>query len=237
MKNFGWVYTLYNVMVDAANAVSLQMSAIGQFTPHLAVTLALTNPRDVPESLRIGVNADVDLLGTADNAPMHSLGIRTGMGMANYVHNATFLLSNRPNVTPVTTYWFGQQGDRTAYQWTQVSVEAIYGPDSGLAFSWQNLVLPASGSLNLTFELHSLGVSTPPLLSITTGITSQVQLPASVQLSGIVTAFLLDTEICIVGIIDNDLISGRSISSTSISSNSSFTFEIPQGGLRVGSHS
>jgi hypothetical protein len=226
----------YAIVVNSQHPTSLAMSATGQNTPRLAVTLTFTNPNDFLDNLRVGINTDVNFFNQADNAPMHSLGIRTGMGMTNGVHNLTFLLANRPNVTPVTTYWFGPYSNRGNYQWEQVSYAAMVGEDSALAFSWQDLILPAAGSLALTFEMHSLGVSAPPLLAITTGIPSEIQLPSSTRLRGTVATFRADTEICIVCVVDSDLTSGRSIWGTSISSNLTFEFEIPQGALHVGSH-
>jgi hypothetical protein len=198
-------YALYEILVsDAstpANPVTSRLSAMGQWTPRLAVTVMLENPDVFPQTVNVAVHADI-LLIDEDSPPMHSLDLRTGIGITNYADNVTFLLSNSQEVTPMTTYWFGPYGGRENHVWTQVSTQAVAGTDTGLAFSWQKCVVPASGSLNLTFVVHSLGVSAPPVLTITSTFPSAITLPSSISVRGSATTSLFDASICIVGVAD-----------------------------------
>jgi hypothetical protein len=202
----------------------------------MAVTVALDNPDVRPQSARLAIYSSASLLG-ASMVTLHSLDLRSGLAITSDRATVTFLFSNHADVAPVTTYWFGPSADRSLNMWAQSSSAPLYGGDTSVVFSWQNCVVPASGTLNLTFVVHSEQVSSRPVLTITSAIPSAVILPASLSLMGSVATVRFDASICLVGVINGDLTWSRSIWGTSISSASQFTIQIPQSALPPGNHS
>jgi hypothetical protein len=91
--------------------------------------------------------------------------------------------------------------------------------------------------LNLTFVLHLLGGSSRPILSIASTFPSAITVQSSVSISGNLVISLFDESIGIVGVVDGNLASGRSIWESRISSGANFGIEILRSILRPGSHS
>jgi hypothetical protein len=186
--------------------------------------------------VNVGVSSVVNFLGV-DDAPVSQLGIRTGMTISDYARNITLILSNRPDVTPVSTFWFGYFGSMDANRWSQSLVDSFSGFDSACAFSWQSVVVPAYGTVNLVFIIQSIPKSDPPVLDMSsTSLPASVHHTSSITLIGTATSQVFETNIALVGVVDNDLANRRSVWGSSIVSGSLFSISVPAETIGGGYH-
>ncbi|OHT13727.1 hypothetical protein TRFO_16050 [Tritrichomonas foetus] len=64
---------------------------------------------------------------------------------------------------PYSSAWFGQYSARTSYLWQNATVQTYSGGDSGLVYSWQNVIVPPMGLVRLTsvFSVRLIVSATP----------------------------------------------------------------------------
>ena len=135
---------------------------------YLKVTHTLVNVSDNDlYQVNLGVNADIQI-GNSDSAPIYRTG--TGFRMEEIENssgrNQQFSLAckNAPGVDDVSTMWFGHFRSKESYQFSDTDADSLTGMDSGLAFSWQNMTIPAGESITRSV-LFSVGeIAEPPVL-------------------------------------------------------------------------
>jgi hypothetical protein len=180
----------YAVTVESAdqlaNPVTWSISASGEFSTRLTVTLTLENPDAFPQQVNVAIDGTPPYSSRIPYA--RALGIRTGVVVRQLLYteaiaSSSYILANHPDVTPVTAFWFGQGSFRN--QWQQSAETPDFQPYNYLAFSWQNRVVPAFGNLNLSFIVHSLGEGSSPDLEITNSIPATIENPDNLVLQGV----------------------------------------------------
>jgi hypothetical protein len=230
-----WDFFNSHIETQVVNRVTQRLSVDGQYTPRLVVTWTLDNPDVFPQKVRCLCHCLAQLF-FLPNLAVHALDIRGGFEMRVATATLTFLLTNHAEVTPVSAYWFGYVTVGIGYFWQQTT-STVSTNANILSFSWHDQVVPALGSLNFTFVLHSYGTADPPVLTLTETVPSTITLPATVYVRGTVTTSRFDDSISLVSVEDNDVASGRSVWGGSIVSGAPFELEIPQSLLRPGARS
>jgi hypothetical protein len=147
----------------------------------------------------------------------------------------TFLVANR-GVNPATSFWFGRSYGIYSHELDQVSVPSASGANLGFAFGWKRCVVPPLGSLNFTFIVHSLPISSPPVLTLTGTIPSRIQASDSLTIRGTVQTAVFADSISLVAVIDADPSSRHYVWASSISSQAPFEVSVPISELPIGQH-
>jgi hypothetical protein len=82
------------------------------------------------------------------------------------------VLKNSPLVTDVQRDWFGLDSSMKMNLWTQVQDVVFWWADSAVAWSYQNVIIPANSNVTQTAVIKFVG---PSLNTVTlVEITSQV---------------------------------------------------------------
>jgi hypothetical protein len=162
--------------------LGVTISTHWNFLSENAVLIAfkLMNSNLLSQMVDVGVDSDIYFDGN-DGASVESLSNDMGFVMYSSINSFTIIGRSYPLVRDLTTYWFGSQGSRSSYYWTQISSTSISGVDSGMTFSWQQILIPSNGSVTVSVIMRS-GNFDPmsPILNMTnTIIPSQIPLTGS----------------------------------------------------------
>jgi hypothetical protein len=138
---------------DVPNGKTLEISNVflsvhgSVIAPNTAVVaIKLRNENPFPAVVNVSIENDVRFDGN-DWAPVWGLPGQRGFIIYSPNHTMTWALRSYTLVDDVTTYWFGPWGDIYESNWTQVQQEDFSGADSAMAFSWQELSIPARSIL------------------------------------------------------------------------------------------
>jgi hypothetical protein len=96
-----------------------------------------------------------------------------------------FIGRNSPLVTNVNTFWFGHERAREDNLWNNVSAEALILPSAGIAFSWQNVTVPAWTTVELRAILRFNAILGRPTL-VADSIPERVSTEDIVKFTGLV---------------------------------------------------
>jgi hypothetical protein len=150
----------------------------------------------------------------------------------------TLVGRNYPLVTDLSTYWFGLFSSRSSYYWTQVSLSS-YSGNSGLTFSWQDILLGAgqSSCVSAIFKSGVYVADQPRLLVHSGSFPASVLISSSQMVSGYVNAGNSSWLHNILMVIDNDFC-GMQRMASGVVANSLFVFNIEFSTLSIsiGSH-
>lgn len=185
-----WIQTTYSnngyeIAKENISNVASQASFINDGR-YVQLSYTVTADDDAPiTDGKLAVNADVKI-GSNDRAAIEAIldaeGKVIGLKMvddnnANDSYDAQFNLyfAGAGGVTPVSTYWFGHYSNRSSNNFNQLSTgtksgsgtyDAAFtkysGADSGMAFSWQGIAIPAGESKTYSVILGVGEKSDPP---------------------------------------------------------------------------
>jgi hypothetical protein len=108
----------------------------------LLVSFRLVNSNPTTSHINLEVDADTRF-DDDDYAPVRSVASQRGFIIYSDRHQFTMIGRGSSLVDNVTTYWFGEHSGRERHCWTQVQEEAVWEFDSAVAFSWQDIQIPA----------------------------------------------------------------------------------------------
>jgi hypothetical protein len=116
-----------------------------QLSPNsLLLFFRLSNSGSETQLADVGISSFV-LLDDDDSAPISALPLNQGFVVHSQNSPLTFILADHPIVTDISTFWYGARGSASQNNWTQVDVNSYNDSESALAFSWQNISVPAGG--------------------------------------------------------------------------------------------
>jgi hypothetical protein len=192
-----------------------------------AILLAfhLENSNASAQTVDVGVSSDVYFDGN-DAAPIDALSGNRGLVMYSTTNAFTIIGRLYPLVRDLTTYWFGSLGSRSENIWTQTSATTFSGSDSGMAFSWQRILIPSGQSTTISVIMRSGNFdSIAPILLMTDTVFPAWVLPTDVlQIRGQVSDAHSNASIRLLFVINNDSSQIHWINS-SFSSESSFDIQ------------
>jgi hypothetical protein len=94
------------------------------------------------ESKYAGISVSCDInFNSRDDAPVYALSSGLGFQIVGSSHYLYFAFGNEFATTDVFRYWFGNLGSVSSNYWTQTSSYSYSGGDSGMAFSWDPILI------------------------------------------------------------------------------------------------
>jgi hypothetical protein len=154
----GQGYRTFMLVGGRASPFLVQGQRINYLGVVLSTNLTVIDGQTVLMSFTAwNVNSDTVLVDIGVDAAL-SLGLvnssvsktADGRGFsASGLYNLTFIGRSHPEVSWVSTFWFGPSSDRSLNNWNSVSVESFYGV-SGIAFSWRGMSLRANQSVTVS---------------------------------------------------------------------------------------
>jgi hypothetical protein len=160
----------------AVEGITLQTINVTLSQTAILVIFKLLNGNSSQITCRVGVRADTVIHSNETHhvAPLpNQKGVYwSGIYGSDFYRINIIAANNYPLVSPLTTYWFGAYMELATHTWDQTDQPYTFGIDAGVAFSWQNIVVPAGGSASVSFIGQS-GDDYPDQPSVTIlGLTS-----------------------------------------------------------------
>jgi hypothetical protein len=158
---------------------------INEASAELIFALRNTGAADQPASVAVDC---VSELGGKDNPNqrIHQLEYGTGFLVKGDRHEFYVIVHNGEMTTDVDAFWFGPSSQRDSNRWGQTTSSIFVGQESAFAFSWQNRLVRARGSLQLTVVFR-FGPTTPPVLNVTAQPSQSVERFGSIRFTGSVS--------------------------------------------------
>jgi hypothetical protein len=212
------------------NGVTLTTHYVQLGESAVVIALKLTNSNTETTNVDVECDADLNVDGR-DDTPCWDLGDGRGFYVEGVTYGFTFIGRSYPLVHNVSTYWFGSLSDRLNNYWIQSTGNYTTG-DSGCAWSWQDLSIPAGDSVSVSLIVKSGrfdGIE--PILKLlmsdsSIGLCSNDSLHLTGIISGVFDPFLLFH-------VDDDF-SSLSRINESISSQLSFDLDISLKAYHIG---
>jgi hypothetical protein len=169
------------------SGVELSVNFTNLTSNTLLVSFRIWNGMHQPESVDIGVNQDI-FFDNRDSAPVQK--IPGGMAVYSDKRLMALTLFGSPLVDDVATYWFGNHWEVFPNIFVQVNESAAFGFDTGLAFSWQHVAVPARTEVFKSFVLRfgSPDLNQLGLAMDVTGVPGAMNYHSSHGLEGEITS-------------------------------------------------
>jgi hypothetical protein len=160
----------------------------------------------------------------------------SGFSLFAEPYKAQFKFRNSPLVVDADSYWFGYSTNLFDNYFTQVESPILFGPaDASFAVSWRDRVVPAFGSVHISFVIRWGEDSRPPVVTLAQlSLSSPIPIDASFTLRGNVSDPDGDTNLSLYGVID-DRISELILLADSVSSDFEFRVEVSSLEITAGS--
>lgn len=114
----------------------------------VTITHTATNNSTSNKTIDISLDSDI-MIYNNDSATVTSDG--NSIYMTDGTYTFYFRLKNSVLVDDVTTFWYGHYNSRTSYRLKQLSpLNDLTSTDSGMAFSWQDIVLSPGETQSFT---------------------------------------------------------------------------------------
>jgi hypothetical protein len=199
-----------------------------------AVLLAFkfVNKNSTPEIVDISVFGDVSI-SINDFAPFETIA-ENGFTTWSDPYRLTVICLNYSLVSSVTTYWFGPSESVSSMCWTQTAESSLSGVDSGLAFSWQNILLSPGESKTVAVIVKSdVFDSISPMLTLDLMMIPDRCLRAQTfPLHGSVTEIDPSAVISVIHVINSDFSQIYTVASD-LAPGSSFVVNLSLGNYEV----
>lgn len=123
----------------------------------MIIKYTMTNTSSAKKTVKLAVHTDVYIDGD-DHAYVYKEGDKKNViKMVNRSKGTTFYATinnfDNKNNSSLNTLWVGNYSDRTNNLWNNSSNDKVTGTDSGFAFSWQGIEIPAGSSVERSFTV------------------------------------------------------------------------------------
>jgi hypothetical protein len=173
-----------------------------------------------------------------DSIAVFDTGQGRGFSIGTPPFDFSLILRNYPVIRGVSTYWFGVYSNRTNNRWNNVSALNFSGGDSGCAWSWQGISIPAGGitTAGILFRSGVFLADPPELFVLPTSVSSVIAHSAVLNVSGWVHSFNGSVLVDLILVFDDDLSAIRFVGRSVVAAAFTLDIDIAEYNLSVGLH-
>jgi hypothetical protein len=234
------VYIVQDQLVNASSVFARAM--LVSLSPYsILLAYRITSSASDPVACGLAIFADAVI----DNNDFHHVAVLPsdqGFYWDGISRGAEYRISvigrHYPLVSNISTFWFGDLWDLSSHYWSQTTAMDEEGPDLGIAFSWQNVLIPSSRCIcvSVVFRSGDHFVDQPLLGSITnTGLTV-VAVSSSLSVQVPIFDPIAGSLLTVLVVADDDLFTLRAVGSNLTSGTYDFTVDLILFSLSLGNH-
>lgn len=119
---------------------------------YVKINYIINNPTDTDATFNLATHSDIQI-NNDDRATVTNISGDKGFQMTDGTYYYNFYLRGMDGVDDVSTYWYGQYGQRTSNLWNNSGRADLVGVDSGMAYSWQNKKVEKGKTITLSVIL------------------------------------------------------------------------------------